>query len=158
MPHSTHPGQITLTSSDDSTDPQDPESLSAVDLSNLFFEAASDVHFKARTSDCGPSFLATCMRRLIANILAADSAAKIDEGLSTSLAISSGSKMASKSNQLADLANRAVGFQCSLERRFGCSLEPEKQGCLSKTSDVSGELLVSEVDWDSEDAPVIVNE
>ncbi|CAL8083898.1 unnamed protein product [Calicophoron daubneyi] len=98
----------------------------------------ADLFFSEATSSAGgpvePAFLPSVLRSLLRNIMAATSS---DDG---------------NSAELADLRQRAEGFACSLNRRFGWGFNLES---LKHESEKS-ELLVDDVDWDGDEAPVVV--
>ncbi|CAH8433401.1 unnamed protein product [Dicrocoelium dendriticum] len=108
--------------------------LSTAELADLFFLEAED-----QNRSCGgqPAFLPSVMRRLLRNILCS----------STNTAESS-----SHAKFYETLVQRAEGFCHSLEQRFHWGLKYEALRFASDEEDVT----VDQVDWDGDEAPVIV--
>ncbi|KAF8562969.1 hypothetical protein P879_08853 [Paragonimus westermani] len=113
----------------------DSTDISTAELADLFFSEAADVH---QVSSTEPAFLPSVMRKLLRNILYSTANSSVNnEGIDGICGL---------------LHQRAEGFCHSLEQRFHWGITPKLLCNDNKVTDV----LVDDVDWDGDEAPVIV--
>ncbi|GAA35241.2 A1 cistron-splicing factor AAR2, partial [Clonorchis sinensis] len=103
--------------------------ISTAELADLFFSETTG----PRTNLAEPAFLPSVVRKLLRNILCTPT---LDSG----------------NGLLQSLRERAEGFCHSLEQRFHLGIKPEVLKKEKNTADV----LVDDVDWEGDEAPVIV--
>ncbi|KAA0183907.1 hypothetical protein FBUS_03431 [Fasciolopsis buskii] len=118
-----------------------PVDTSTAELVDLFF---SDITSSSSTHLSGPAFLPTVMRSLLRNILCCRIPSHPLNANEDAILIGQA--------DLTALQKRAEGFCHSLEQRFQWGLKP---AALRKESEPV-ELLVDDIDWDGDEAPVIV--
>ncbi|TGZ74267.1 hypothetical protein CRM22_001010 [Opisthorchis felineus] len=103
--------------------------ISTAELADLFFSEATG----PRTNIAEPAFLPSVVRKLLRNILCTQ---MLDSG----------------DGLLQSLRERAEGFCHSLEQRFHWGIKPE----VLKKEENTADVFVDDVDWEGDEAPVIV--